>query len=272
MSLSASSSARREADDDRRPGQRQRHARNTAAAPRPERARHVDQIRGLHQEHRARREVDVGIQHEAEQQRCSRSSSGCPAAGNRAGCRCRAARAERLHRTHRMQDVEIGVGDDVGGNGERQQERPVEHPPPGEVVGGDQPGRAGADARRSSADAGQQDAACRARPPAARTRSGAARVRRSPASAANASATSGASTSSADGRPEAGEPGPGPARLGRLAVNVDHSVEVRPCRPACSPPRDGGRCRPAAVGSTLSVPRARDDSDAPCAPAFTGYS
>ena len=56
-----------------------------------------------------------------------------------------------------MQDVEIGVRDDVGRYGDRQQERPVDDPPPGEVVGGDQPRRAGADRHGEQADSCQQD-------------------------------------------------------------------------------------------------------------------
>ena len=37
----------------------------------------------------------------------------------------------RLHRPDRMHHVEIGVGDDVGGDGERQEQRPFEDARPG---------------------------------------------------------------------------------------------------------------------------------------------
>ena len=46
------------------------------------------------------------------------------------------------NRTHRMQDVEIGVGDDVCRDGQGQQERPVDYAAPHEVVGCHQPRRA----------------------------------------------------------------------------------------------------------------------------------
>ena len=115
------------ADGDRRARERHRDAEEDAEPVRAERARHFQRRRRLHQEERADRQIDVGVEHDAEQK---------DAAVQRADLRepeiARARDAEelaerRLHRPERMQHVEIGVGDDVGRDGERQEQRPFEH-------------------------------------------------------------------------------------------------------------------------------------------------
>ena len=92
-----------------------------------------------------------------------------------------------LHRPERVQQVEIGVGDDVGRDGERQQQPDLEEAPARERVGRHEPGRAGADHRHHDAD--PEGAAPRSAPPpaAARRRGDAARASPEPCSASSAS-------------------------------------------------------------------------------------
>ncbi len=145
-----------DADRDGRPGQRQRHPPEHLAAPGPERARHLDQIGRLGQEHRPGGDVDIGVQHEAQQHDATghRPDVGQPElarTGIAQQCPDRA-----LDDAERMQDVEIGIGDDVGRHRQRQQQRPFQLPAAREVVGRDQPGRRGADRGDDHADADQQ--------------------------------------------------------------------------------------------------------------------
>ena len=145
------------AERDRRPGERQRDPEEDRAAPGAERLGGFDQTRRLHEEEGAGRQVDVGAEDEAEED---------DAAGKRADlgegevARMRQAEdgAKRgLHRADRMKDVEIGVGDDVGRDRQRQEERPVEDAAAGEFVSRHQPGGAGADGDDEEADAEQED-------------------------------------------------------------------------------------------------------------------
>ncbi len=144
------------AERDGRAGERQGDPQEHGGRPGPEAAPGLDQRRRLHQEQRPGRQVDVGIEHEAEEQ---------DAAGQGAQVRqdqvARAGIAEErpdraLHRTDRVQEVEIGIGRDVGGHGQRQQQRPVEQAPPRELVGRDEPGRPGADHHDDDPDPGEQ--------------------------------------------------------------------------------------------------------------------
>ena len=146
----------RHSDRDRRAGQRQRHPPQQRATRHPERTRRIQQTAGLGQEHRARGQVDIRIQHHAQQQ---------DAAGQRADVRqaeiTRAVDAQqrtdqRLHRTKRVQQIQIGVGDDVGRHRQRQQQRPGQHAAATEIVGRHQPGAAGAQRRHQHADTEQQ--------------------------------------------------------------------------------------------------------------------
>ena len=144
------------ADGDRRAGERQGDAEEDLAAPGAEGARRLDEADRLHQEEGAGREVDVRVEDEAEKQ-----DGAAEGADLRQAEILRARNAEdgadrRLHRPDRVEDVEIGVGDDVGRHGERQEQRPVEDAPAGEVVGRHQPGGAGADRDDDDADAGKE--------------------------------------------------------------------------------------------------------------------
>ena len=84
----------RQARADRDGGARQRQGdpEEDPALPGAERARGIDQARRLHQEQRPRREIDVGVEHEAEEQDRTRESTAARAGGNRAARRCRGCR------------------------------------------------------------------------------------------------------------------------------------------------------------------------------------
>ena len=80
--------------------------------------------------------------------------------GNREIARARYAEKlakRRLHRTERVQHVEIGVGDDIGGDGEREQERPLRDPLAGKAEHGHEPGGAHPDRGHQRADPREEE-------------------------------------------------------------------------------------------------------------------
>jgi len=113
----------RDAGDDRRPRQRQRHFEQAAAQP------GTEQARGFHQLHRAlaqrsaREQVDIGVQaqHEQDHGRPQAADVGPERAAQVEG---RAQR--RLHRAAELQRVGIGIGQHIGWHRHRQQQRPLE--------------------------------------------------------------------------------------------------------------------------------------------------
>jgi hypothetical protein len=60
------------------------------------------------------------------------------------------------HRAGIVEQLEIGVGDDVGRDRERKQQQPLQQVTPGEAIHGHEPCRPGADEERQGADAGKQ--------------------------------------------------------------------------------------------------------------------
>ena len=81
-----------DADGDRRARQRDGDAEEDAQAVRAERARDLERRRRLHQEDRADRQIDVGVEHHAEQEDAAVRASGSPGTRDRADARCRGAR------------------------------------------------------------------------------------------------------------------------------------------------------------------------------------
>ena len=127
------------------------------AARDTERARRIDQIGRLRQEHRPRWNIDIGIEHETEKQDAARHRT-----HTRQAEFARAGIAEHpadrpLHRADRVEDIEIGIGDNIGGDCQRQQQRPFEHPAAGKGIGRDQPGRGCSQNGGDQTDAGQKD-------------------------------------------------------------------------------------------------------------------
>ena len=95
------------------PGQRQRNPDERLTAGQPERSPGLEEACRLHREQRSGRQVHIGIQHEAQHP---------DAPGHRTNVRqpelSGSLVAEHppqgfLHGTHRVQDVQVGVGDDV---------------------------------------------------------------------------------------------------------------------------------------------------------------
>ncbi len=146
----------RSADGDGGTGERQRHAQEGRKAPGAERARDLERRRRLHEESRARGQIDIRIEHEAQEQDAAgqRAHIGQPKPARIVDAEQRPERG--LDRAERMQKVEIGEGDDIGGDRERQQQRPVEEPAAGKAAGGDEPSGADADHDGDDTDAEQQ--------------------------------------------------------------------------------------------------------------------
>ena len=92
MSFSASISARLTPTAIAGPRQRQRHAEEDAERFGAERARHFERRRRLHQEERADRQIDVRVEHDAEQEDAAVRASGSRGTRDRAAARCREAR------------------------------------------------------------------------------------------------------------------------------------------------------------------------------------
>jgi hypothetical protein len=59
----------------------------------------------------------------------------------------------RLQRPGRLQEIGVGIGHDVGGKGQRQDQRPFEDPAQGKTAHGDQPGRRDPDDRHTGTHA-----------------------------------------------------------------------------------------------------------------------
>ena len=145
------------ADGNGRTGQRQgnpekhRHRAGAQAAP------GFKQAGGLGHEQGAGGQVDIRIQHQRQQH---------DAAGQMADVRQTeitrtfvpqqpAQRA--LHRAQRVQQIQIGVGNDIGRHRQWQQQGPAQDTAPGKRIGGDQPGAAGTGHRHQHADAEQDN-------------------------------------------------------------------------------------------------------------------
>ncbi len=125
-------------------------------AARAQRAGRLQHIGGLRHEHGARRQVDIGIQRAAQHENGARQRAqfGQPELPRAVIAQQRAEGA--LHWPDRMQQIQVGEGDDVGGYGQRQQQRPAQDAPSAEFIGADQPRAARAQHRRQHAHAQQQ--------------------------------------------------------------------------------------------------------------------
>jgi hypothetical protein len=145
-----------QADGQRGPGERQRDAEEGAAAAFAQRAGRFHQVGRLGHEHGARGHVDIGVEHEAEHEDRARHRAQVGQAELARAVEAQRPADRALHRADRVQQIEVGEGDDVGRHGQRQQQGPVQHASPREVAGRDQPGAAGADHQHQHAHAGQQ--------------------------------------------------------------------------------------------------------------------
>ena len=139
----------RETHHDRRASHREGYPEEAVRAVATERAGGLEHRGRLLEEGGAGEEVDVGVEHQHQHQDRARhrADGGKAVVARELPAEERAQR--RLHRSRELEQIGVDVGDDVGRHRERQQERPVEDAPAGEVVVSDVPGRADADQYRA---------------------------------------------------------------------------------------------------------------------------
>ena len=141
---------------DGRACQRQGHAPESSPRSMPQDATGLEQRLRLHQEGGARRQIDVGVEDEGEQE-------------GHAACRAEVRKPVvaapptgycaqgRLKRPRECQEIGVGIADDVGRQHQRQQKRPLQGPAAGKAAHGDEPGRPSADDGRAEPHAQQQN-------------------------------------------------------------------------------------------------------------------
>ena len=148
-----------EADAHRDGGARQRqgHAAEDLPPAGAQGPGDLDQVRRLGHEHRPRRQVDVRVKDKAQQQDRPRHRADVGQAELSRTVIAEDRANQRLERPQRVQQVQIGIGHDIGGHRQGQQQRPFQHAPPREVMGRHQPGGRSPDRRRQHPDAAHQD-------------------------------------------------------------------------------------------------------------------
>lgn len=106
-----------QSNGDGRARQRERDTKEHAGSARAKSPRRVDEVCGLHQEHRTRGQIHVRVEHETDQENAPhhRSHVGKSEVARALDAKDRAQPA--LDGADRVKDVEIGVGDDIRGNG-----------------------------------------------------------------------------------------------------------------------------------------------------------
>ena len=131
----------RRAGDERRPGERERHAEECDEARAAEAPRGFQRRPALRAERRAGEEIDVRVVDEDHHQ----GDAAVRADLGQAQALAEGAAERGLHRAREVEETEEGEADDVGGHGERQDERPLEHRAAGEAMMDDEPGERGAE-------------------------------------------------------------------------------------------------------------------------------
>ena len=136
---------------DRRARHRQADPEERAGGAAAQRASGDEGGAGLLQERRPGQQVDIGVEHQRQHQRGAgqRPDLGEPVV---AGAPARHLAQERLDRAGMVEKIGIGIGQDIGGKGQRQRQRDLEHPHAGKPRHGDEPGGAGADHRGARRD------------------------------------------------------------------------------------------------------------------------
>ena len=164
----------RHARGERRPCQRQRHRPEGAGGRPPQCARHFQHADRLLHEARPCREINVRVEHHRQDQDGAgqRAHLGEPVVLDRVPAEQAPQRA--LHGAREIEQLDVGVGDDVGRHGERQHQQAVQQAAAGEAVHGGEPGRPGADQQAQSRRPRPAAAPCRGARRAAPCASGAA--------------------------------------------------------------------------------------------------
>ena len=136
--------------------QRQRHLEEGCRGAPAERAAHLEHADRLGEKARPRGDVDIRVEHHAHHED---GAAHAPDVGKPVVLGAVPAEQltqQGLQRAGIVEQLEIAKSDDVGRDGERQEQQPLEQASPREAVHGDEPRRAGADQEGERADAGHQ--------------------------------------------------------------------------------------------------------------------
>ena len=123
-----------------------------AEASAAEAARRLQGRRALLGEGRPGQQVDVGIEHERHHRHHADIAAGIDAAGE-----AEPVSQKALDGTGEVEEAEKGESDDVGGNGEGQDESPLEERPAREPIVDDEPGEGGPDEEAPQPHSGHQE-------------------------------------------------------------------------------------------------------------------
>ncbi len=145
------------ARDDGGTRERQRDAPKRAPRPVAQAAAHLQHARGLLEKGGAREKVDVWVEHEREHDGGTRqrADGGKPIF---ADLKARECAQDRLRGAGSVEKVRIRISHDIGGHGERQDERPVENTAQRKRAHGGEPCGCDADKRHARADAEHESA------------------------------------------------------------------------------------------------------------------
>ena len=133
-------------------GQRQGDLEERAQARAAEAAGGLERGRALGAKGGAGEEIDVGVEHQGHHQRdaAPRAELG------QADARAEPVAQRGLERPRELEDAQEGEPDHVRGNGQRQDQRPLEHAVPGEAVVDHEPRQQGAHHQGARPDSGEQ--------------------------------------------------------------------------------------------------------------------
>ena len=146
----------RDPDRERRPRHRQRDAPEGGPAAGAKRLRCLSELRALELEHRARRQIDVRIEH----QRDHDDRAGQRAQAGKHAHRVLQRKPDReraMDQAQRLEQVDIDIGGQIGRDRERQRHQPQQYRPAAKFMQRDRPRGAGADRERQGADAEEQE-------------------------------------------------------------------------------------------------------------------
>ncbi len=146
----------RKSNRKRRPCQRQGDMAGQHETRRAKRAGDLDQRSALRQEHRARGEIDVGIEDEAENEDRARQRANRRKPIFACGAISEQCTECRLHRPDGVENIDIDIRDDIGRECERQRQQPAQRIATGKLVGCHDPGCADACNRGQGGNPGQQ--------------------------------------------------------------------------------------------------------------------
>ena len=142
----------RQAGADRRPRHRQGDPQERLPGRQAENPRGFHQALALGDEGAAREQVDIGIEHQHQDQ--DHPAGGAYARQPQAAAEPLAQQA--LHRSGEIQQADEDERQDVGRDRERQHQRPVQPAPPGEFAEAGEPGQADPEQSHADADAEHQ--------------------------------------------------------------------------------------------------------------------